>query len=83
MNESHNMILEIHCELQVSMTNANEILRKDVEDLRADKEIKDEQIKMLYAVIEDRLGINVHVESDQIEIQRAEARRMEKEKKRC
>ncbi|MFS7946283.1 hypothetical protein Hanom_Chr06g00534171 [Helianthus anomalus] len=73
MNESHKTILEIHCDLQISMTNANEILKKDIEELRADKEIKDEQIKMLYAVIENCLGINVHAVFDEIEIQRAEA----------
>ncbi|MFS8021209.1 hypothetical protein Hanom_Chr16g01424771 [Helianthus anomalus] len=74
-------IRQYYLDLQISMTNANEILKKDIEELRADKEIKDEQIKMLYAVIEYRLGINVHAAFDEIEIQRAEARRMEKEKR--
>ncbi|KAJ0733794.1 hypothetical protein HanPI659440_Chr11g0412441 [Helianthus annuus] len=36
---------------------------------------------MLYAVIEDKLGLNVQAEYDQIEIRRAEARRMEREKR--
>ncbi|MFS7962808.1 hypothetical protein Hanom_Chr08g00730841 [Helianthus anomalus] len=53
MNELNKTILEMHCDLHISMTSANEILKKDVEELRADKEIKDEHIKMLYAVIEN------------------------------
>ncbi|MFS8033746.1 hypothetical protein Hanom_Chr17g01573211 [Helianthus anomalus] len=81
VNESHDIMLSMHCDLEVSLTNSNEILKKDVADLKSDKEINDEQIKMLYAVIEDRLGINVHAVFDEIEIQRDEARRMEKEKK--
>ncbi|KAJ0788698.1 hypothetical protein HanPI659440_Chr05g0194881 [Helianthus annuus] len=81
MNETNKTLLEMHCHLQVSMASANEILKKDVEDLRADKAVKDEQIKMLYVVIENPLGINVHATSDEIEIQRAEAWRMEKEKR--
>ncbi|XP_021998010.1 prostatic spermine-binding protein-like [Helianthus annuus] len=36
---------------------------------------------MLYAVIEDRLGLNVHAEYDQIGIRRAESRRMEREQR--
>ncbi|MFS8035287.1 hypothetical protein Hanom_Chr17g01591321 [Helianthus anomalus] len=66
---------------EISLTSANEILKKDVEDLRADKAIKDEQIKMLYAVLENLIGINLHAACDEIEIQRAEAQRMEKEKR--
>ncbi|MFS7979946.1 hypothetical protein Hanom_Chr10g00933651 [Helianthus anomalus] len=61
------------------MSNANEIMQKEIEDLKADKENKSKQIEMLYAVIEERLGINVHEAYDDIEIRRAEARRMEKQ----
>ncbi|MFS8035254.1 hypothetical protein Hanom_Chr17g01590891 [Helianthus anomalus] len=36
---------------------------------------------MLYAVIEDKLGLNVQAEYDQIGIRRAEAQRMEREQR--
>ncbi|MFS7953295.1 hypothetical protein Hanom_Chr07g00616841 [Helianthus anomalus] len=80
MNESHNMMMEIVGNLHTSNANENEVLKKEVEALRADKEIKDEQLNMLYTVIEHKLGINVQAVYDKIEIQRVEARRVEREK---
>ncbi|KAF5821008.1 hypothetical protein HanRHA438_Chr01g0009001 [Helianthus annuus] len=64
-----------------TISNANEILKKEIEDLKVKDENKSKQIEMLYTVIEDRLGINVHAAFDDIKIRRAEARRMEKEQK--
>ncbi|KAJ0752172.1 hypothetical protein HanPI659440_Chr09g0321291 [Helianthus annuus] len=81
LNEMIDELLTMNCDLDDShatMSNANEIMQKEIADLRADKENKSKQIEMLYIVIVDRLGINVHVAYDDIEILRAEARRMEK-----
>ncbi|KAJ0765543.1 putative transcription factor BREVIS RADIX domain-containing protein [Helianthus annuus] len=82
LNEMIDELLVTNCDLNdanTTMSNANEILQKEIEDLKADKENKSKQIEMLYAVIEDRLGINVHAAYDDVEIRRAEALRMEKE----
>ncbi|KAM0041824.1 hypothetical protein Hdeb2414_s0011g00370791 [Helianthus debilis subsp. tardiflorus] len=68
-------------EANMTISNANAILQKEIKDLKVKDENKSKQIEMLYAVIEDRLGINVHAAFDDIEIRRAEARRMEKEQK--
>ncbi|MFS7978129.1 hypothetical protein Hanom_Chr10g00912001 [Helianthus anomalus] len=81
MDESHKILMEVVGNLHTSTSNENEILKKEVEALRADKEIKDEQLNMLYIVIENKLGINVQAVYDEIEIQRVEARRREREKR--
>ncbi|MFS7953289.1 hypothetical protein Hanom_Chr07g00616781 [Helianthus anomalus] len=52
MNESHNMMMEIVGNLHTSTANENEVLKKEVEALRADKEIKDEQLNM-FTIAED------------------------------
>ncbi|MFS7954111.1 hypothetical protein Hanom_Chr07g00626481 [Helianthus anomalus] len=79
MDESHQMLMEVVGNLHTSTPNENEVLKKEVEALRADKEIKDEQLNMLYTVIEHKLGINVQAVYDEMEIQRVEARRIERE----
>ncbi|MFS7979952.1 hypothetical protein Hanom_Chr10g00933711 [Helianthus anomalus] len=84
LNEMIDELLVMNYDLNdanTRMSNANEIMQKEIEDLKADKENKSKQIEMLYAVIEDRLGINVHATYDDIEIRRAEAQRMEKKQK--
>ncbi|MFS8035166.1 hypothetical protein Hanom_Chr17g01589871 [Helianthus anomalus] len=81
MDESHQMLMEVVGNLHMSTANENEVLKKEVEALRADKEIKDEQLNMLYTVIEHKLGINVQAMYNEIEIQRVELRRVEREKK--
>ncbi|MFS8003148.1 hypothetical protein Hanom_Chr13g01210501 [Helianthus anomalus] len=46
-------------DLHTSTSNKNEVLRKEVEALRAGKVIKDEQLNIIYNVVEHKLGINV------------------------
>ncbi|MFS7904864.1 hypothetical protein Hanom_Chr01g00041041 [Helianthus anomalus] len=59
----------------------NELLKKMVNDHEADKQRKSKQMDMLFVVFESKLGTSVQAEYDQIEIGRAEARRIEREKK--
>ncbi|KAJ0434151.1 hypothetical protein HanOQP8_Chr17g0665041 [Helianthus annuus] len=82
LNELIDELLTMNCDLNDShatMSNANEIMQKEIADLTVGKENKSKKIEMLYAVIEDKLRINVHAAYDDIEIRRAEARRMEKQ----
>ncbi|KAM0037802.1 hypothetical protein Hdeb2414_s0013g00407511 [Helianthus debilis subsp. tardiflorus] len=75
LNEMIDELLTTNCDLNdanTTISHANEIMQKEIEDLKADEENKSKQIEMLYAVIEDRLGINVHAAYDDIEIRRAE-----------
>ncbi|XP_022032221.2 RNA polymerase-associated protein LEO1-like [Helianthus annuus] len=63
----------------------NEQLKKIIVDHEADKKVvtklKTKQMDMLFAVFESKIGVSVQEEFDQIEIQRAEARRIERERK--
>ncbi|MFS8034935.1 hypothetical protein Hanom_Chr17g01587051 [Helianthus anomalus] len=84
LNEEIDELLSMNCDLNdanMTMSNANEIMKKEIEDLKVGYENKSKQIEMLYDVVQDRLGINVHAAFDDIEIRRDEARRMEKKQK--
>ncbi|MFS7996973.1 hypothetical protein Hanom_Chr12g01136241 [Helianthus anomalus] len=72
----HQMIGELH----ETTSNENKVLRAEIEALKVDKAVKDEQLNMLYTIIEHRLGINVQAVFDEIEIRNVEARRAEREK---
>ncbi|KAJ0939999.1 hypothetical protein HanRHA438_Chr02g0067671 [Helianthus annuus] len=63
------------------LTSENEILKKTVNDHEADKKLKSKHTEMLYVVFESKMGTSIEAEFDQVEIQRAEARRIEREKK--
>ncbi|KAJ0789096.1 hypothetical protein HanPI659440_Chr05g0199621 [Helianthus annuus] len=79
--DSHKTLMDIVGDLHTSTSSENEVLKKEVEALRADKEIKDEQLNMLYTVTENKLGVSVQAVYDEMEIQRVEARRIEREKR--
>ncbi|MFS7946691.1 hypothetical protein Hanom_Chr06g00539281 [Helianthus anomalus] len=81
IDNANKMLHEMLGELHTSIANENEVLRKEAEALRTDKVIKEEQLNMLYIVDEHKLGINVQAVFDEIEIQRVEARGLEREKR--
>ncbi|MFS7912635.1 hypothetical protein Hanom_Chr02g00132241 [Helianthus anomalus] len=81
LNEMFDEILSSNTDLQdanATMSQANEIMKKELKDLKARDESKSKQLDMLCAVIKDRLGTNVHATYDDIEIRRVVARRMER-----
>ncbi|XP_022019390.1 uncharacterized protein LOC110919431 [Helianthus annuus] len=80
VNEANKTLHQMTGELHETTSNENEVLRKEIEALRADKVVKDEQLNMLYTIIEHKLGFNVQVVFNELEIQRVEARRVEREK---
>ncbi|KAJ0905548.1 hypothetical protein HanPSC8_Chr07g0295201 [Helianthus annuus] len=55
-------------------------MKLEMEALRADKAVKDEQLNMLYTVMEHHLGIDVQSIYNNIEIKRVEERRAQREK---
>ncbi|KAF5817988.1 hypothetical protein HanXRQr2_Chr02g0059511 [Helianthus annuus] len=60
LNEMIDELLTTNVDLNDShatMSVVNEIMQKELEDLRADKENNSRQLEMLYVVIEDRLGV--------------------------
>ncbi|KAF5779352.1 putative transcription factor bZIP family [Helianthus annuus] len=80
MNKTNKTLHQMIGELHETSSNESKVLRQEIETLRADKVVKDEQLNMLYTVIEHKLGFNVQVVFDELEIQRVEERRVEREK---
>ncbi|MFS7978180.1 hypothetical protein Hanom_Chr10g00912551 [Helianthus anomalus] len=71
LNEILDEILSSNADLNdanSTMSHAGEIMKKEIEDLKARDENKSKQTDVLYTVIEDRLTINIHAAYDDIEI---------------
>ncbi|XP_022024337.1 pheromone-processing carboxypeptidase KEX1-like [Helianthus annuus] len=56
-------------------------MKLEMEAMKADKVVKDEQLHMLYSVMESHFKIDVHVAFNEIEVKRTEERRMERERR--
>ncbi|MFS7926829.1 hypothetical protein Hanom_Chr04g00301721 [Helianthus anomalus] len=56
-------------------------MKLEMEAMKADKAMKDEQLTMLYTVMESHLGIDVHSVCNNIEIKKAEERRIKRERR--
>ncbi|MFS8002626.1 hypothetical protein Hanom_Chr13g01204301 [Helianthus anomalus] len=56
-------------------------MKLEMEAMKADKAMKDEQLNMLYTVVESHLTIDVHAAFNNIEVKRAEESRFERERK--
>ncbi|MFS7913916.1 hypothetical protein Hanom_Chr02g00147341 [Helianthus anomalus] len=80
MSESNKTMHQMIDEVHESSSNENKALRQEIEALRATKAVKDEQLNMLYTVIEHKLGFNVQAVYDDPDIQRVEQRSVAREK---
>ncbi|MFS7935308.1 hypothetical protein Hanom_Chr05g00401961 [Helianthus anomalus] len=79
MNGANKILHQMIRELHETSSNENKALRQEIEALRVDKAVKDEKLNMLYIVIEHQLGINVQAMFNDLEIQKVEERRAERE----
>ncbi|MFS7947961.1 hypothetical protein Hanom_Chr06g00554321 [Helianthus anomalus] len=64
LNEAIDELLSMSCDLNdanTRMSNANEIMKKEIEDLKVKDENKSKRIEMLYAIIQNRLVDNEEV----------------------
>ncbi|MFS7998307.1 hypothetical protein Hanom_Chr12g01152121 [Helianthus anomalus] len=80
LNETNQTLHQMLSELHEASANEIKVLKLDIEALRVDKAVKDEQLNMLYTVLEHHLGINVQSIYNNLEIQRDEERRAQREK---
>ncbi|MFS8001130.1 hypothetical protein Hanom_Chr13g01186601 [Helianthus anomalus] len=64
-----------------SHLNEMKKMKLEMEAMKADKVMKDEQLFMLYSVIENHLNIDVHAAFNEIEVKRAEEHRIERERR--
>ncbi|KAM0002330.1 hypothetical protein Hdeb2414_s0002g00058551 [Helianthus debilis subsp. tardiflorus] len=75
LNKINQTLNQLLSELQEASANEFKAMKLEMEALRADKAEKDEQLNMLYTVMESHLGINVQAIYNKLEIQRVEERR--------
>ncbi|MFS7915098.1 hypothetical protein Hanom_Chr02g00161341 [Helianthus anomalus] len=67
-------------DLHEATSNEMKAMKLEMEAMKADKVVKDYQLNMLYKVMEHHLGINVHTIFNDIEVNKAEERRTERER---
>ncbi|KAJ0694019.1 hypothetical protein HanPI659440_Chr15g0603981 [Helianthus annuus] len=81
MNDINQTLNQMISDLHESSANEIKMMKLEMEAMKANKVMKDEQLNMLYAVIENHLNIDVHVAFNNIEVKRAEDRRVERERR--
>ncbi|MFS7946966.1 hypothetical protein Hanom_Chr06g00542511 [Helianthus anomalus] len=69
INQTLNQLLS---EINEASSNEMKAMKLEMEAMKADKVMKDEQLYMLYSVIESHLNIDVHAAFNNIEVNRAE-----------
>ncbi|MFS7954368.1 hypothetical protein Hanom_Chr07g00629471 [Helianthus anomalus] len=80
LNEINQTLYQLISELHEASANEFKAMKLEMEALRADKAVKNEQLNMLYTVMEHHLGIDVQSIYNNIEIKRVEERRAQREK---
>ncbi|KAJ0467974.1 hypothetical protein HanIR_Chr14g0691331 [Helianthus annuus] len=77
VNQTLNQLLS---EINEASSNEMKAMKLEMEAMKADKVVKDEQLSMLYTVLKSHLNIDVHAAFNNIEVKRAEERRIERER---
>ncbi|KAF5781032.1 hypothetical protein HanXRQr2_Chr11g0478731 [Helianthus annuus] len=78
INQSQNQLIN---ELHEALANEFKVMKLEMEAMKADKVIKDDQLNMLYTIMESHLNIDVHAVFNNIEVKRAKERRVERERR--
>ncbi|MFS7950450.1 hypothetical protein Hanom_Chr07g00583331 [Helianthus anomalus] len=61
-------------------SNEMEVIKLEMEAMKADKIMKDNKLSMLTAIIESHLKVDIHTGFNKVELKRAEERRVERER---
>ncbi|XP_022040471.1 titin-like [Helianthus annuus] len=77
VNQTLNQLLN---EMSEASSNEMKAMKLEMEAMKADKVMKDQQLQMLVAVVESHLKMNIHAAFDEIDVIRANERRMERER---
>ncbi|XP_021975017.1 uncharacterized protein LOC110870123 [Helianthus annuus] len=77
VNQTLNQLLS---EMSEASSNEMKAMELEMEAMKADKVVKDEQLHMLYSVMESHFKMDVHAAFNEIEVKRAEERRTERER---
>ncbi|XP_021979245.1 eukaryotic translation initiation factor 5B-like [Helianthus annuus] len=78
VNQTLNQLLS---EMSEASSNEMKAMKLEIEAMKADKVVKDEQYQMLCAVMESHLKMNIHAAFEEIEVRKANERRMELERR--
>ncbi|MFS7996301.1 putative transcription factor bZIP family [Helianthus anomalus] len=78
VNQTLNQLLS---EINEASTNEMKAMKLEMEAMKAEKVMKDEQLYKLYSVIESHLNIDVHAAFNEFEVKRVEERRIERERR--
>ncbi|MFS8007794.1 hypothetical protein Hanom_Chr14g01265211 [Helianthus anomalus] len=81
LNDINKTLNQMISELHEALANEFKAMKLEMETMKADKAMKDEQLTMLYTVMESHFGIDVHSFYNNIEIKKAEERRIERERR--
>ncbi|MFS7962432.1 hypothetical protein Hanom_Chr08g00726561 [Helianthus anomalus] len=81
LQEVNQMLNGLFSDLHETTSNDMKAMKLEMEAMKADKVIKDEQLNMLYTVMECHLNIDVLSVFNNIEIKRAEKRQVERERR--
>ncbi|XP_022040136.1 glutamic acid-rich protein-like [Helianthus annuus] len=77
VNQTLNQLLN---EMSEASSNEMKAMKLEMEAMKADKVMKDQQLQMLVAVVESHLKMNIHAAFDEIDVIRANERRLERER---
>ncbi|MFS7896625.1 hypothetical protein Hanom_Chr00s005164g01728151 [Helianthus anomalus] len=78
VNQTLNQLLS---EMSEASSNEMKAMKLEMEAMKADKVVKDERLHMLYSVMESHLKMDVHAAFNELEVKRAEERRLERERR--
>ncbi|MFS7888905.1 hypothetical protein Hanom_Chr00s000002g01600521 [Helianthus anomalus] len=77
VNQTLNQLLS---EMSEASSNEMKVMKLEMEAMKADKVMKDNQLNMLYAVIQSHLKIDVHAAFNKIDVKRVEERIIQRER---
>ncbi|MFS7987660.1 hypothetical protein Hanom_Chr11g01025501 [Helianthus anomalus] len=77
VNQTLNQLLS---EMSEASSNEIKVMKLEMEAMKADKVMKDNQLNMLYAVFESHLKNDVHAAFNETEVKRVEERRIQRER---
>ncbi|MFS7896151.1 hypothetical protein Hanom_Chr00s004185g01719781 [Helianthus anomalus] len=80
MNDINQTLNQMISELHEASGNEMRAIKLEMEAMKAEKVMKDNQLNMLYAVMESHLKIDVHATFNDIEVKRAKERRIQRER---
>ncbi|KAJ0494996.1 hypothetical protein HanIR_Chr12g0603911 [Helianthus annuus] len=81
LNDINKTLNQLISDLHEASANEFKAMKLEMEAMKANKAMKDEQLTMLYTVMESHLGIDVHSVYNNIEIKKPEERRIERERR--